>query len=144
VWSDIASTKEAVGARIALMTDATIVRSGRIERVTPVRTIAWDEWRAAIALSGELDVANAGELREELATHLGAGRRVIRVDAGDVEFIDSTALGELVEASRQCAAGHGSLILTNVPVRIRRLLGVTGLDRVLLVDTAGLGQAATA
>lgn len=119
------------------MTDSTIVRGDRIERVTPVRTIMSDEWRAAIALQGELDVANANELRAELARHLDAGRRVIRIDAEAVEFVDSTAIAELVTASRRCAAGQGSLILTNVPSRMLQVLNVSGLDKVLLVDTAG-------
>jgi anti-sigma B factor antagonist len=114
-----------------------VVRADRVVRVTHVRTTACDESRAAVALHGELDVANAHDLRAELAAHLDAGRRVIRVDARGVEFMDSTAVGELVIASERCAADHGSLILTNVPPRVRRLLRIAGLDQVLLVDTAG-------
>lgn len=127
------------------MTDATIVLTDRIERITRVRTIAADEWRAAIALQGELDVANAPELRAELARHLDAGRRVIRVDLQRVEFMDSTAMGELISATERCAADHGSLILTNVPPRLYRVLALTKFDQVLLIDTAGgLGRAASA
>jgi anti-sigma B factor antagonist len=125
------------------MTDATIVLADRVERVTRVRTIACDEWRAAIALQGELDVANAHELRAELDRHLVAGRRVIRVDAQRVDFMDSAAIGELIAASQRCAADHGSLILTNLPARLWRMLRLTGFDQVLLVDTAGgLGRRA--
>jgi anti-sigma B factor antagonist len=116
---------------------STVIRADGVLRVTHVETTASDEWRAAIALHGELDVANAHDLRAELAEHLDAGRRVIRIDAAGVEFMDSTALGELVIASERCVAEHGSLILTNVPPRVRRLLDVSGLDRVLLIDTAG-------
>jgi anti-sigma B factor antagonist len=119
------------------MTDATIVLTDRIERVTRVRTIASDEWRAAIVLQGELDVANAHELRAEFDQHLDAGRRVIRVDTQRLDFIDSTAIGELIRASQRCTEAHGSLILTNVSARLWRVLKVTGLDSVLLVDTAG-------
>lgn len=120
------------------MTEQTaVVRHDRVFRITPVRTTSSDEWRAAIALHGELDVANAHELRAELARHLDEGRRVIRVDAGEVEFLDSTALAELIVATERCAADHGSLILTNVPPRVRRLLTLAGLDRRLLIDTAG-------
>lgn len=117
--------------------ESTFVFSDRVVRMTHVETTTCDEWRAAIALHGELDVANAAELRAELNRHLDARRRVIRVDAADVEFMDSTAVGELIAASERCADDHGSLILTNVPPRVRRLLSVSGLDRVLLVDTAG-------
>jgi anti-anti-sigma factor len=119
------------------MTDATIVLADRVERVTRVRTIASDEWRAAIALHGELDVANAHELRAELSKHLDAGRRVIRVDLQQVLFIDSTAIGELIHATQRCTAEHGSLILTNVPPTLYRVLKLTGFDQLLLIDTAG-------
>lgn len=117
--------------------ESTAVTPDRIVRVTHVETTDQDEWRASIALHGELDVANASDLRAELDRHLDAGRRVLRVDVGGVQFMDSTAVGELIVANERCAAGHGSLILTNVPPRVRRLLSIAGLDRVLLVDTAG-------
>lgn len=117
----------------------------RVERVTRVRTIASDEWRAAIALQGELDVATSDELRTELAKHLDAGRRVIRVDAQRVSFMDSAAIGELIDASRRCAQEHGSLILTNVPPSLWRVLTLTGFDKLLLIDTAGgLGRSVPA
>ena len=127
------------------MTDATIVLADRVERVTRVRTIAVDEWRAAIALHGEFDIANAHELRDELSRHIDEGRRVIRVDLQRVSFIDSTAIGELIEASRRCNAEHGSLILTNISAGLYRMLTLTGFAKVLLIDTAaGIGREVSA
>ncbi len=116
--------------------ESTVVFADRVVKMTSVQTTSSDEWRAAVALRGELDVANACELRAELARHLDAGRRVIRVDARYVEFMDSTAIGELITASERCRAEHGSLILTGVPRRLLRLLTIAGLDQILLVDTA--------
>ena len=119
--------------------ESTVVFADRVARLTCVRTIAQDEWRAAIQLCGELDIANAAELDRELTAHLDAGRRVIRVDASRVEFMDSTAVGALVDASVRCRELHGSLILTGVRRPLQRLLQVAGLDQVLLVDTANCG-----
>lgn len=115
---------------------STVVRGDRIVRTQAVQTMSQDDWRAAIALRGELDVANRDDLRAELNEHFDAGRRVIRVDVADLEFLDSTALGELVTATQRCTAERGSLILTNVPQRMRRLIDLAALDHVLLVDTA--------
>lgn len=120
-------------------TESTVVFPDRVARLTCVRTTAQDEWRAAIRLCGELDIANAVELGAELDAHLAAGRRVIRVDASAVEFIDSTAVGALVTANARCRELHGSLILTGVRGPLRRLLQVAGLADVLLVDTAECG-----
>ncbi|HZC74190.1 MAG TPA: STAS domain-containing protein [Jatrophihabitans sp.] len=108
-----------------------------------IRTITYDAWRAEIALHGELDIANAPELRAEFALHLDAGRGVLRVDTGAVTFIDSTAIGELVKASGRCREAHGSLILTNAPARLRQLVKIAGLEGVLLIDTAGDAAATT-
>jgi anti-sigma B factor antagonist len=115
--------------------ESTVVFYDRVVKMTPVQTTSSDEWRASVALRGEFDVANAHELRVELNRHLDEGRRVIRVDASGVEFMDSTAIGELISASERCRSEHGSLILTGVPSRLLRLLTVTGLDQVLLVDS---------
>jgi anti-sigma B factor antagonist len=117
--------------------ESTVVFTDRVVRMTPVQTVSADEWRAAVVLRGEFDVANAAEITAELGGHIDAGRRVIRVDVQAVEFMDSTAIGALVTASERCRTEHGSLILTGVPRRLRRLLAVAGLDNVLLVDNAG-------
>lgn len=117
-------------------TESTVVFADRVVTMTQIRTAASDEWRAAVVLRGEFDVANAAELATELHRHIDAGRRLIRVDARGIEFMDSTAIGELVTASERCRGEHGSLILVGVPRRLRRVLALAGLDQVLLVDTA--------
>jgi anti-anti-sigma factor len=76
-------------------------------------------------------------LHTELQRHLDAGRRRIRIDAGYVTFIDSAVIQELVEASERCHAERGSLILTNVPTQILRVVKDAGLEAMLLIDTAG-------
>jgi anti-sigma B factor antagonist len=119
--------------------EATVVYADRVARVTPVRTTAQDEWRAAVELAGELDVANADQLADELYAHLDTGRRVLRVDAAKVEFMDSTAVGVLVAVNSRCREVHGSLIVTGVQRSLWRLLQIAGLDQVLLVDTADRG-----
>lgn len=101
-----------------------------------IQTTRSDPWRAAVALRGELDLANAPCLRAELSRHLDAGRRVIRVDAGSVTFIDAAVISELVDASQRCQAERGSLILTNVPARVRHIIEIAGLEALLLIDTA--------
>src|SRR3954468_16854979 len=89
-WVGLSSPKRRrpAGRRTFPMTstESTYVFADRIARLAAVRTIAHDEWRASIELCGELDIANAHQLRDELEMHLAAGRRVIRVDASRVEF----------------------------------------------------------
>ena len=99
-----------------------------------VRTGTCDEWRAVVAVHGELDLNNADDVRAELNRHLDAGRRVLRIDVAGVTFLDSTALGALLEAAERCRQGRGLLILTNVPPRVARLIKIAGLEQLLLID----------
>jgi len=46
-----------------------------------------------------------------------------------------TALRLLVTAAERCASVIGALILTNVPTRVRRIIQITGLHTVLIIDT---------
>lgn len=101
-----------------------------------IKTTASDGWHATVALFGEIDMAAAPALRTELDRHLDAGRCFIRIDAASVTFVDSTALNVLVTGARRWARVHGALILTNVPTRVRQIIRITGLETLLLIDTA--------
>jgi anti-anti-sigma factor len=100
-----------------------------------------DEFQAAVAsltrelalvsVSGELDLHTAGclQARIEEADTLGAG--TVLVDLSEISFIDSSALEVLVRESKRLESrGHSLVLVTNDP-RTRRILEVTGLDRVL-------------
>jgi anti-sigma B factor antagonist len=110
-------------------------------RTAKIKTTASGGWHATVALYGDIDIAAAPALRTELGRHLDAGRWFIRIDAAGVSFLDSTALNALVSGADRCADARGALILTNVPTRVRQIIQMTGLDTVLLIDTAWDGQA---
>ena len=114
-----------------------VIYPGHIVSSDAITTVAEDAWRAHVALHGELDIADAPQLLAVLEAHLEAGRRVLRLDTTDVTFLDSTVLGAMVAAHRRCVEMHGSLILTGVHGVVERIVKLTGLDRVLLIDTAG-------
>jgi len=60
---------------------------------------------------------------------VGAG--TVLVDLSEISFIDSSALEVLVRESKRLEGrGHSLVLVTNDP-RTRRILEVTGLDRVL-------------
>lgn len=86
---------------------------------------------ARLRLSGELDVASAGDLDAALCAQLAAGRRVIEIDAAGLRFCDAAGLGVLVAAQRGCQAIGGRLHLIAVPPAIARLLSITGLTGLL-------------
>lgn len=82
-------------------------------------------------LAGEIDLYNANELRDALLQALDSKPTRVVVDLTDVHFVDSTALGVLVEA-RSTLGGIG-LLLAGPRHETRRTLQVSGLDRHLPV-----------
>lgn len=85
---------------------------------------------ATVVVKGEVDLANAGELREALVAAAGDGDRVV-ADLSGLEFIDSTGLTALLGAHRDIEGRGGSLELRSAPPMLLRLLDIVGLDEVL-------------
>ena len=85
-----------------------------------------------VSLAGELDLYNAAEVRSALLDACAGEPDVRVVDHEDVRFIDSTALGVLIEA-RSRLADRGGFRLAAPGLETRRALEVSGLDRHFLV-----------
>jgi len=97
-------------------------------REHPVREVVVHDGAVLVRLGGELDVYNAGVVRDALVDAARrAGERVV-VDLGDVEFVDSTLLGVFVE-SRTNLANRRGFLLASPGMAVRRALEVSGLDR---------------
>jgi anti-sigma B factor antagonist len=81
-----------------------------------------------IKLAGELDLYNAAPVREALFEACDDGPNRIVVDLSKVEFIDSTALGVLIEA-RTKLPNRKAFLLAAPGLETRRALQISGLDR---------------
>jgi anti-anti-sigma factor len=100
-------------------------------REPPVRGLQHREGALVVLLGGELDLYNADEVRAVLAEAIDGGTHLIVIDLTEVEFVDSTALGVLLEARSRL--GADGLALANPRLEIRRALEVSGIDRHLAV-----------
>jgi anti-sigma B factor antagonist len=100
-------------------------------REPPVRGTEQRDNATVVHLGGELDLYNADVVRSALSEAIESGTRRIVVDLSDVEFVDSTALGVLLEARSKI--GHDGLLLAAPRDGTRRTLEVSGLDRHLAV-----------
>ena len=85
-----------------------------------------------LSLAGELDLYNAEEVRAALLDACAADPGVLVVDLAQVRFVDSTALGVLIEA-RSRLSDRGGFRLAAPGLETRRALAVSGLDRHFLV-----------
>ncbi|MFL5955468.1 MAG: STAS domain-containing protein [Gaiellaceae bacterium] len=100
-------------------------------REPPVRGVEEQGGSVIVRLGGELDLYNADDIRRALAQAIDSRPEKIVVDMAKVEFVDSTALGVLIEARSKL--GRPGLMLAAPQLETRRTLQVSGLDRHLPV-----------
>jgi anti-sigma B factor antagonist len=87
---------------------------------------------ALVSVSGEIDLYTAERVRKGIDEADAVGADTVVIDLSESSFIDSIALGVLVQETKRLEGrGHSLVLVTNDP-RTRRVLEVTGLDRVLL------------
>lgn len=91
-----------------------------------------DGW-TVVAASGEIDVAAAPTLRDQLTALVDDGSVHVVVDLEGVDFIDSTGLGVLVGAVRRARGAGGDVRLVCTNTRLLKVFGVTGLDEVFVI-----------
>ena len=97
-------------------------------RKNPVLAVERVGEACLVRLGGELDLYNAQDVRETLLEASADSPQRIVVDLGEVEFIDSTALGVLIEARSRMTDGR-AFLLAAPGLETRRALKISGLDR---------------
>ena len=96
--------------------------------VDPVTSVDRSDSVTVVHLAGELDLYNAHLVRSALFGAADERPERLVVDLADVRFVDSTALGVLIEA-RTKLANRQAFMLASPGVETRRALEVSGLDR---------------
>jgi anti-sigma B factor antagonist len=97
-------------------------------RVDPVAGVDRLDGGVVVRLAGELDLYNAHQVREALLACSAENPAKLVVDLGEVQFVDSTALGVLVEV-RSRMEDKQAFLLAAPGSETRRALEVSGLDR---------------
>ena len=93
-------------------------------------------------LSGEIDFTSSGAVQSALLAMILPGGGVVVADLSGVTFLDSSALGVLVQAYRT-AKEQDTRLLVVASDPVRKLLRLTGLDTVLeTYDTLSTAEAA--
>jgi anti-sigma B factor antagonist len=97
-------------------------------REDPVLRIETVGTACVVKLGGELDLYNADQVRSGLAKATADSPERVVVDLSEVEFMDSTALGVLIEARTRLVNRRGFLLAAPA-LETRRALEISGLDR---------------
>jgi anti-sigma B factor antagonist len=97
-------------------------------REDAVKGVEKRDGATVVSLAGELDLYNAEDIRAALLACCADEPAVLVIDLAEVTFIDSTALGVLIEARSRLAERNG-FRLAAPGLETRRALEVSGLDR---------------
>jgi anti-anti-sigma factor len=112
-------------------------------REDPIAGVDRVDGSVVVRLAGELDLYNAQTVRETLLECCADDPERLIVDLAEVRFIDSTALGVLIEA-RTRMPNRRSFMLAAPGLETRRALEISGLDRHFAVhDTVDAAHAAS-
>jgi anti-sigma B factor antagonist len=87
------------------------------------------DW-SVVEVGGEIDVATAPRLREQLISLVSHQRYRIVVSLEAVDFIDSTGLGVLISGLKRVRTNGGDFALVCTEPRILKVFEITGLDAV--------------
>jgi anti-sigma B factor antagonist len=79
-------------------------------------------------LSGKITIGEGSvQLREAVRKLLDDGKKKILLNLGDVSYVDSSGIGELVSSYTTTSNGGGHLKLLNLTKKIQDLLMITKL-----------------
>lgn len=92
-----------------------------------------------VALSGDLDLATAAVVEEELR-RAEASESLIVLDLGEVSFMDSTGLRTVIAADQRMRERGGSLRIVHVPSQVNRLFELVGMRAHLTIEDRVDGQ----
>lgn len=89
--------------------------------------------RSVLALQGELDLASAPLLEQELQEIDLAARGAVVLDLQGLEFIDSTGLRTILASQERVRGLGGVFAITRGSPQVQRLLAITRADEHLQV-----------
>jgi anti-anti-sigma factor len=84
-----------------------------------------------VRASGELDIATANSLDEELGRVWYCDASSIILDLGEVEFLDSVGMRSLLAAAKHARENGKCLRMRIASAPVRRVIDVSGVERSL-------------
>lgn len=95
------------------------------------------EQQMQIALKGDFDASSTQGFREQVDSNLGAELTSCVVDMAQVEFIDSSAIGELVALFKRLDGEGRDLRLINVGGQPAEMFQFLRIDKVIPIEVIG-------
>jgi anti-sigma B factor antagonist len=82
-----------------------------------------------VEVAGKITLGDGGDmaLKDKMGSLIQQGQKKVLLNLGDVSYVDSAGLGEIVQAYATVTKNGGALKLLNVTKRIKDLLSITKL-----------------
>jgi anti-sigma B factor antagonist len=86
-----------------------------------------------VSVAGELDMATAPQLQDEITDLLDRGYKQFVFDLDNLSFCDSTGLSVFIRTKNNCDEANGQVRLAAPQRAVLRVLQVSGLTEVLKI-----------
>ncbi|HEV2252784.1 MAG TPA: STAS domain-containing protein [Streptosporangiaceae bacterium] len=93
--------------------------------------VLWIGRTAVVSLPTEIDITNADRVREDLLSVLNQGAVLLVADLSKTTFCDSAGISALARSFRRAEASRSDMRLVVSTPAVLRVLGLTGVDRLL-------------
>ena len=82
-----------------------------------------------VDVSGKITLSDGGDaaLKDKMRSLVQQGQKKLLLNLGDVSYVDSAGLGEIVQSYATVNKNGGTLKLLNITKRIKDLLSITKL-----------------
>jgi anti-sigma B factor antagonist len=82
-----------------------------------------------VDVSGKITLGDGGDaiLKDKMGSLIQQGQKKVLLNLGEVSYVDSAGLGEIVQAYATVTKSGGALKLMNTTKRIKDLLSITKL-----------------
>ena len=108
-----------------------------------IETVETETGVPVLQIRGEIDLHTCPQLRTTLLELMEAGKHDIVLDLAEVPYLDSAALGVLVDAVRRAREHNGGIHLAHVTPFVLRAFEITRLIKIFQVhDTVDAALAA--
>jgi len=101
--------------------------------LTDIYPVQWTGRQAVIALPEHIDVSNAGQIREQLLAIINRGATALIADMTATISCDHSGADAVVRACRRAAASGTKVRLVVTARIVRRVLAISGLDRLVSI-----------
>ena len=112
-----------------------MIKDKKSKNATADPMLFCEDGKACISLRGEIDHHRAALLRGQLDDEICRFRpHELRLDLSGIDFMDSSGLGLILGRSRLLAQLGGELIVSRPSPAVRRMLDLSGMERIVRIE----------